>query len=411
MGDPKYKVTVYPELIGEYFAEFYAGLYELRDAGLVEFRFGHRSSHRARAVNHFPPLRLDIEQPGNHEKLKICFDPSDWPEIASMDDLREVDVYFKRSYDERCIGRLSEGLPEKILPMGLHYGCRSRNETVLGRLKQLLAHHMIGHNGIRSWPGTFLRLVGQSAKMVLTKHGLAKSGLGWPPFIEDFEVSPDTAAEPLIFFRARVYSPEEAKDTFRSRRLEAINEMRANIVRALRQHFGDRFVGGLRRTSFVEATYPDCVCPKELGLRGHLKLSKKCLVNVTTDGLHYSLSWKFPEYMAASRCIVSEAVKYEIPVDLEEGKHYLPFRTPQECVRACQELLDNAELANMMRQENHLYYRNHIRPDRLILRSLEMAFAHTRRAPSEQPYPVSVRSFFPGSETVEMRCSGPKEIA
>ncbi len=380
-GNPKYKVTVYPEQIGEYFSEFYAGLYELRAAGLVEFRFGHRALHAARAINSFPPLRLEIEQLGHHKQLKICFDPSDWHDIASMDDLREVDVYFKRSYHEPYISQLSESLRRKVLPMGLHYGCRSRKEPVLGRVKQVFAHHLIGHNGTQNCLRTLLRMVGHPTKVLLTRYGLVKSGLGWPPLIEDFEVSPDVPAEPRVFYRTRVYSPQEAKDAFRSGQLEAINEMRANTVRVLRRHFGNRFTGGLRRTSFVEATYPDCVYPYELGLRGHLELAKKCLVNVTTDGLHHSLSWKFPEYMAASRCIVSEPVKYRIPVALEERKHYLPISTSEECVWACQELLDNTELANRMREDNFRYYQNHVRPDRLMLRSLETAFAHTWGVP------------------------------
>lgn len=386
MGNPGvrlvYKVTVYPELIGEFFSEFYAGLYELRAAGQVELRFGHRSSHGARAINNLSPLWLEIEQPSNHKHLKICFDPGDWHDIASMDDLREVDVYFKRSYHEPYISQLSENLRKKVLPMGLHYACRSRNEPVLGRLKQVLAHHLIGHNSAQSCLRMLLQVVGQPAKVLLTKYGLVKSGLRLPLLIEDFEVSPDVPAEPRVFYQTRVYSPQEAKDTFRSGRLEAINEMRANTVRALRQHFGSRFAGGLKRSSFAKATYLDCVCPYELGLRGHIELGKKCLVNVTTDGLHYSLGWKFPEFMAASRCIVSEPVKYKMPVALEEGKHYLPFRTPQECVRACQELLDNTELANRMREDNFLYYQNHVRPDRLMLRSLETAFAHTQRLAS-----------------------------
>lgn len=378
-----YKVTVYPELIGPYFSEFYAGLYELRAAGLVELRFGHRSPHGAHAINNYSPLWLEVEQPGNHKQLNICFDPGDWHDIASMDDLREVDVYFKRSYHEPYISQLSENLRKKVLPMGMHYGCRSRSEPVLGRFKQVVAHHLIGHSSAQSRLRMLLHLVGEPAKVLLTKYGLAKSGLGWPLLMEDFEVSPDVPAEPHVFYRTRVYSPRSRahgeRDAFRLGRLEAINEMRVNIVKALRQHFGNRFVGGLRRSPFVEATYPDCVYPYELGLRGHVELGKKCLVNVTTDGLHDSLSWKFPEYMAASRCIVSEPVKHKVPETPEEGKHYLPFRTPQECVRACQELLDNAELANRMREDNFLYYQNHVRPDRLMFRSLETAFAHTRR--------------------------------
>ena len=92
---------------------------------------------------------------------------------------------------------------------------------------------------------------------------------------------------------------------------------------------------------------------EDRGLRGHVELSKRCFINVNTAGLHDSTSWKIPEYMAGSRCIVSEPLTYETAVPLIEGKHYLPFRTPEVCVRACeQNLSGDAESANTMRKDN-----------------------------------------------------------
>ena len=69
---------------------------------------------------------------------------------------------------------------------------------------------------------------------------------------------------------------------------------------------------------------------------------------------------------------------HTLPEALQEGRHYLPFHTPAVCVRARRELLDDAERANRMREDNFRCYRHHVRPERLILRSRVTAISHAR---------------------------------
>jgi hypothetical protein len=149
--------------------------------------------------------------------------------------------------------------------------------------------------------------------------------------------------------------------------------MRANTVRALKKRFGERFIGGLRHSEHARRTYPDCLYPGDPGLDGHVALTKDCLIAVNTAGLHDSTSWKMAEYMAASRCIVSERPFYESLAPLVEGKHYLPFATPDECVAACERLLDAPETARAMRVENFAYYTAHVRPDQVVRNCLREA--------------------------------------
>ena len=154
--------------------------------------------------------------------------------------------------------------------------------------------------------------------------------------------------------------------------IKDVNDMRANTIRALRKHFGEQFIGGLRRSAFTEKYYPDLISENLINAE-HINLMKKHLICINTSGLHDSTGWKFPEYLAASRCIVSEPPKFELPVPLEKEKHYLPFRTPDECVEACRRILSDAKLASSMRQENYFYYENHVKPSKIILRCLEAA--------------------------------------
>lgn len=53
-----------------------------------------------------------------NEKVKICYDTHDWNWIDE-EILREVDFYFKRSYDEDYLSQFKE--KNKVFPLGLNY--------------------------------------------------------------------------------------------------------------------------------------------------------------------------------------------------------------------------------------------------------------------------------------------------
>jgi hypothetical protein len=379
-----YVVTVYPESSSDYVAEFYAGLYDLQVAGVVDLRYGRRRAHGNRPINNRAILWLEVEVARASRLIKVCIDPADWHDIASIDDLAVADVYFKRSYRGTYVQQLPTDLRRKVVPLGLHYGCMSRNESLISCFKRALARHSNSGAIARTPIRTFAKLLASPTKLLLRRNGYAGFG-NLPPFVDEFEVAPDVSARPMIFYRTRVYGPQDAPDTYRSGRSDEINGLRVATIRALRSHFGDRFIGGLRPSQFAEETYPDCMFPDDPGLLGHLALSKTCLINVNTAGLHDSTSWKMPEYLAGSRCIVSEPLTYEMPVPLRERKHYLAFRTPEECVRACNELLNDAQMASAMRKDNFLYYLENVRPAQLMLRSLETVVQHSCANATQSP--------------------------
>jgi hypothetical protein len=96
-------------------------------------------------------------------------------------------------------------------------------------------------------------------------------------------------------------------------------------------------------------------------------------VSVVTTGIHQSVPGKLGESLAAGRCIVTEPLAYELPVQLEEGRHYLVFRNPEECVAQCRRLLDDDGLAAAMQAANREYYERHGSLTRTIERCLSRA--------------------------------------
>ena len=368
---PLYTVTVYPESDSDYVSELYAGLSDLQGAGIVKLCFRRCPAHRVRPINHQGILWLEVEMAGADRRMNVCFDTFDWQDIASMHDLEAADIYFKRSYHVPYIDQLTENLREKVVPMGLHYACSSRDETLLTCFRRSWAHNTSRRVFTQNPNKAVVRSFATPAKTLLKRHGYGRFE-SLPLFMDEFEVQPHEPTEPKVFYRTRVYGPDDAPDTFRLGRTDEINGMRADTIRALRRHFGDRFVGGLRPSTFAERNYPDCMFPDDAGLKGHVQLSKSCLINVSTAGLHDSTSWKIPEYMAASRCIVSEPLKYQASIPLVERQHFLPFRTPEECVRACEELLDDSTMAIAMRNANFRYYIENVRPAQLMLKALQV---------------------------------------
>jgi hypothetical protein len=194
--------------------------------------------------------------------------------------------------------------------------------------------------------------------------------------IDEFVVDPEEPAEERILFQTRLWMPQECPRISEGR-LAVINKTRVNMVRSLRKAFGEQFSGGLIPTALAQQQYPDCCLPSgNAGRRNYFDLVKSCLICVTTAGLHESIGFKLPEYLAASRCIVTEPLKYRLPVPLEDGKHYLSFRTADECVTACERLLKDSQFANQMRRANHDYYLSEVEPAKLVYRCLHSAMTY-----------------------------------
>lgn len=90
---------------------------------------------------------------------------------------------------------------------------------------------------------------------------------------------------------------------------------------------------------------------------------------INTLGLHNSTGWKFAEYIAASRAIISEPLVYQSS-GLIEGNNYLSFTDSESMILGIETLLKNK---SQMMLNNYHYYNNFVRPDSLIMNSLFLA--------------------------------------
>jgi hypothetical protein len=326
----------------------FTGLRELDRQGLTRVRFDIASGSCSDVVDPVT-LRLDVSDPESGF-CRLAIDLSDHADRLCIPALEQCDRYLKRSLYHPSLPPLPQALLAKIHPFGLNYACRSRSSAV-----QVLSQ--CAFRGMRQLKKGPRRL---AAHAVEFRHVLKSYLLSPAP--EEFEWSPDAPVEPTVLFQTRVWEPEEVYPDDP----DEINSTRVAIVRALRSAFGSQFQGGLVPTGYAQEHYPDAVAVNPCRRGQFIAWSKQSLIGVYTRGLHHSTAFKLPEYLAASKCIVSEVPRNELPAPLVAGQHYLSFASPEECVELCRQLLADAARSRQLRQEAWSYYQRYGRPDVLV---------------------------------------------
>jgi len=269
-------------------------------------------------------LDIDLQLAGGCT-VRGALDVYDRSDVFDTHALEASCRYWKRSFHRPDIERLPHSLRAKVVPFGPNFACRSTREW-----------HSIP-------PRPELEAAWEDYRS------------GVP--LESFEQMPSAALEPAIVFQTRVWSPDSTSDN-----VEEVNEWRVAVLRALRSAFPGRFYGGLVPNPHAERWYSDLISPHPNDPIPFAAFRKRYLIGVSTRGLHYSVPFKIPEYMAASMAIVSDPIRNEMAAPFVAGQHYLEFRTPDECVERCDRILSNPALAFALREAGWDYYRSQVRP-------------------------------------------------
>ena len=296
----------------------------------------------------------------NQEKT-IFYDTSDAEGL--FEDVLEVsDLYFKRSYRKSAI---PEQHQKKVFPLGLNY--------------QVYAGMFDRREFYRLFFST--RNYRKSPKELI-KWLLRNTLIKYNPTIKNMHFPPQPEQEPRVLFMARTWDadncpypiPDDFKEVWR-RDCTNVNESRAGVIRILRKELGDRFYGGFSQSSYTSKHYKDALLDDNSVSRkgNYMKILRKHPICIATTGLHNSIGWKFAEYVAFSKAIVSEKLYFSVPGNLEAGKNYLEFNNTEECVKQTLKLFEDKTLRAQMMQDNYEYYEKYLSPDKIILRTLNIA--------------------------------------
>lgn len=190
---------------------------------------------------------------------------------------------------------------------------------------------------------------------------------------KNFEYYPNKNTQPKILFSARLWNPEDVKDGETRSEREIINSNRIKYIRECKKEFGDIFTGGLQDSELSRKLAKDLVIPnKKTSKLSYVKTVKEHDICISTLGLHKSNGWKFGEYIAASRAIVSEPLLFT-PQNFIEGENYLEASSTDALISNIYKIIDNTDYKYEMMLNNFKYYNQYLRPDILILNSLVKA--------------------------------------
>jgi hypothetical protein len=361
-GTPR-RCIVFVSSDAPHVAQIYAGFDLLARSG--ELRVQRRIVRPVRPLTSVPAhlrdahlARVDVQFV---DGPRIVYDLHDSWEI-DMAALSRADCFFKRSFAPDQLVAFG-GAAEKIHALGLNY-------------------HVIGDRSdwLRLLTATLWRRPWREALPSAATAFRWFDRYAYAPRVSTYESRPDRSLTPRVLFVARAWDPAEIDGAGpeKARDRTAINERRAECIRTLRDRYGARFVGGFMPSRFARANYPDLTdLPQIDGHKGrYLALAREIPICVATDGLHGSTGWKFAEYMALARAIVTEPLRYSVPGNLTNGVHYLDFDSGPRCVAQVARLMEDHELRFQMMVANAAYYRQWVRPDALVRASLLRAFAN-----------------------------------
>jgi len=351
----KYEIHCEVELEGFYhLANLYTAVCELAKEGRATASF--RCTRRRRATDP-STVSMRVRNPATGASLRVAFEMSDRSDVFNLEALENCDIYFKRSYYVPDLEPLSARLREKIMPGGLNFACRTPSSS--RRLLPLLIP-LYGSRAIAS-PRSVLRNLGLHRRILAS---FIRS-----PLFSDFQNPPDGGVERVILFQTRVWDPADIQPDI----AEEVNGRRVQVVRALKAEFGPLFRGGLVPDAYACKHYPDAVTAEPSRRDLFIARSKRALIGIYTRGLHHSLAFKLPEYLASSKCIVSEPLRNQLADPLMPGLNYLEFDSIGKCVENCARLLADKDLVERMRQSNWEYYRAHVYPSGNLANCLDRA--------------------------------------
>lgn len=357
-----YEITLYPNTLGPWFTQVYAGLFDLQRSNKARITISPRLPHSD--LMDSAALLLEAKNTANGKKRMILIDLNDNTPFSVPQAVERYDLTAKRSFLGQRIAELSAGVRERVVPYGINFNCNSPSVPIL--------HLFVVHHLMR------LRLIGKpkTKKLALWwQHQLrflfylTRSNLSL--YEKDFEGSPQEKTKYDVFFLTRLFEVKRGE-------LSDFSRDRIQLVQELKNEFGENFFGGIVIDEISKRHCPRGLLVPKVSRREFVETLKRSDIAICTLGVGKSNPWKLGEAIAAARCVVSEPLYFGLPVPLEEGRHIRTFVTIQDCLRTCQELVRKPDLIKQMKGQVWEYYQQNVKAERLIERVLFQAFSESK---------------------------------
>ncbi|MDZ7759352.1 MAG: hypothetical protein U5L00_03735 [Desulfovermiculus sp.] len=189
-----------------------------------------------------------------------------------------------------------------------------------------------------------------------------------------FEFPPVLQRDFFILFFERLWDPNDISSYdsshLRDERKEML-ERRISYLNACKNEFKDYFLGGLIDNNVSRKYAKNLIVSHNLTEKHiFLKNIKRSSVCIATNGLHGSIGWRFGEYIAASRAILTEPLRYTVPGRFKEGNNYLSYQDENELIENIYYLMFNKKELLKLMWNNYIYYNSYLTPKKLVLNTL-----------------------------------------
>lgn len=318
--------------------QIYVGFDMLKKQGIINLKYKKRQKNSS---NPFVKVLIN-------KKYRVIYDTLDglnWIQGSCDDNLLyfskiEADYYFKRSYTEKL---KSANKQIKVYPLGFNHFIEHKH-LFNDSLKNVIKNSSI-YNYIRP----------------------KKKTLNIPYFEQ---LNNGGNSNQIIFF-TRLWDPTNETNRQKKDFLNSINNFRISVVKTCKEEFGNLFIGGIEDSQYARSLASEHICKPEVTQKfNYLNNLKNSSICIATTGLHDSNGWKLAEYIVSGKAIISQPLKHKVTGDFSKGRNYLEFNNKSQLVQTINTLLNNDDLVDNMMRNNTRYYNTYLRPDKLILNSL-----------------------------------------
>jgi hypothetical protein len=365
-----YIITIFTPQELNHSSYIQTGLFELEKEGFLTTKVQFSLSKRpgtVRVVNdvvtatkelHPKTSFYELEDTISGKKIKFATDLYDASFSFSAYALEHCDYVFKRNFEKKFIENLPLKYQEKIMPLGLTFGCHSPQKKqwykflVSFVLNVLLINFKIDSFFLKRYKREFTYIKNHLKHINTTRS------------IMNFEVYDVSKLSNEILFQTRCFASEKSDD------VKGIHLQRYKIIKLLRDKFPNEFKGGIIPSKISTANYGDALSDLSSDAISYLNQVKNTKIVIYTRGLVNSPAWKMPEYLSQGKVIIAEKLTAELPVELINRKEVLFFENEEEIPIIIENILNNDELCASLAKNARHYFEQNVHPKQNVKRIL-----------------------------------------
>ncbi len=291
-------------------------------------------------------IELLVSETKSRKSIRIGIDLQDWVDQFSFHSFQKCDLLYKRALtisSSKAISRIKKNF---VIPFGPNCKTIVSDKRFIRIRNKIYIRNLILKALLN--PSKVLNKISHLRFRTFSRNSITKK--------DNFLKNPPKRN--YIFFQVQYHD-------WGSSHSNVINEFRANIIRKLKIVFKDQFYGGMWFQDRINKKYADCITNIDTEFDIYNSFMNNASVVISTNGFGGSIPWKMVEYMRIGKCIVSQKNQHLLRKPIEEGI-IANFKTTDECVKLCKELLKDNETISKMAQQSREYYEDYLKPSAVM---------------------------------------------